>query len=293
MLPARFYELLTFAYDFFFLTWLPWGHAYIRGSLLLLSILVCCVLFLFNRNKLLVLALFTSSMLILWPAFFINYSPRYFYEALPLIVLTFVSLWSYACPTIKQYKRSLIALLIGYIFLLIVLCIQNLSIREKKLATMHHAIKALVSNIAGNTRPLCFVGFPIDGFGTGIEQAVWIMDHRWSYPIVYDSMSMIVQRQANLVDGSGWHLKCSHYFDKNYVSITISESSIRMTSLDPQKVIFYYDPTDILSLCKKVIHATDDQGNIIDVSIMLEQRLIKQKPRFVLWDYEKQTFFCV
>jgi hypothetical protein len=296
-IPSRSYELITFLYDVFALSWLPWGFKTLRGVVMLAVITFFSWLFIKSRNKPIILFFALCSLLMLWPAMYINYSPRYFYEAYPFILLVFVCCWVFT------EKNRVLAKTFGSIFVLfvavnMVLTFQNLKTRELKLHQAKTAILDLVRNPEIKNRALCIMGFPIDGFGTGIEQAIWIFSGDSSSPIYYDPCTMIVQADSNLVYNKHvcnkvFYTACASYFDQNYISIEKIHNGFRFVSHDPEKVFFNLNDAEYLSLGKKVIHAQtkiNDQSVVTDFSLIVDQKFLDQNPLFIAWNYQSKQF---
>jgi len=319
-LKLRFYEFVTFLYDLFALSWLPWGHKVTRACLLGLCIVLLIYLFFKNKNKLITLFFAISSGLMLWPACIVNYSPRYFYEAYPFILLTFVSCYAGTAYPSRRHsvtlgatdkstelsktlksrtKKILLTLFALFVGINIIFTYQNLRIREHKLFITHNAITILTKNLEpNNTRPLVFLSSLVDGFGTGLEQAVWVHYGHENFPIYYDPSTMLVQVDSNLLTNKFLHVGCADYFTKNYVTITPifihnSITGFRYVTSDPEKTYFYMTHNDYLSLGKKVINHKDQLGRVTDFTLVLDQKYLEKDPIFLYWDYEKQQFLLL
>jgi len=290
-LRLRCYEFVTFLYDMCALSWLPWGHKILRGSILAVCLLFFIYLFLKNKNKLITLFFACSSVLMLWPMFMVNYSPRYFYEAYPFILLTLVTCFS-GIKLSQYFKTIVLVLFTLFVSMNIVFTYQNVRCRENKLHITHTAITNLVNKIdTKNPKPLVFLSFPIDGFGTGIEQAVWVMYGKENFPIYYDPCLGLVQADSNLITNKFLHAGCADYFNKNYVSISrVNNTSFRYITSDPDKMFFYVQNQEFLSIGKKVINHTDQLGRILDFTLLIDQKYLEPEPIFLYWDYEKRLF---
>ena len=159
---------------------------------------------------------------------------------------------------------------------------------------MQHAFLQLANNqqLTSSNQPLCFLAFPIDGFGTGIEQAAWLYLIAPNNPVYYDPSTILTQADSNILENTGWRMRCSNYYDKNYFTIAHTATSIRLTSLNPEKINFTL-PQDYLSLGKKNIHSTyllDGKNVVTDFTLTFAQKYLEQKPLIIVWDYEKQQF---
>lgn len=294
-LPNRLEEFLFFFYDYLCLSWLPWGNKNVKLLILAPLLTLFLILFIRNSKKILILFFTFASITILWPCLYLNYSPRYFYEASPWILLTVASLFAFSRISSKSIKNLGLFLLGLSCLFTMGMTLNNLKIREEKLNTLKQGFLALKSDprITGGTKPLCFVGFPVDGFGTGIEQAAWLYLTTPTNPVYYDPATLITQYDSNVLEHVGWYMRCNHYHTKNFYTFTLLKDRIRLTSLDPQKINFSID--DYLSMGQKIIHETaivKGKRVVTDFTLVFEKKYLDQKLLIVYWDYEKQRFFC-
>jgi hypothetical protein len=298
-LPAkicnRFNEILVFLYDSLTLSWLPYGHKLLRLSLLTFFAALIFVLFIRNKSKLLLLFLAASYCLMLWPSILGAYSPRYFYEASPFLFTFFAVLVGQSTHTFSPLIKKISIFLGGCIICIYAFfAYTNLRCRESKLFTMKQAFLALAYNqqITSGTQPLCFLAFPVDDFGTGIEQAAWLFLTPATNLIYYDPSTIITQNDSNILENAGWHIRCAPYYTKNYFTISKTQTSIRFTSTDPQKINFVL-PDEYLSLGKKTIHQImpiNGQEVVTDFTLTFDQKYLEQNPIIITWDYEQQKF---
>lgn len=175
---------------------------------------------------------------------------------------------------------------------LILFSVENFATRTKKMTIFSSALKQLVANPQIHNRALCFLAYPSDGLGEHFAPILWVMLKNQNIPIYFDSKTMITQHDSNLFKNKKWRLCASDYFDKNYLKITILENGFRLTSLDPQKVAFY--PQDAsLSIGRTITHKTEPVNGedlITDLTLMIDETILQEKPLFIWWDYEKQNF---
>ncbi len=298
-ITSRFNEVLVCIYDSLSLSWLPYGHKCLRLSLLLIATLVIAILFWRNKHKFLLLFLGASYLLMLWPSLFGAYSPRYFHEASPFLFVLFAvlstSIYSFfrgkrPIP-IRKYINVIITIVCtALIGLCAFFTYTNLRTRETKLFTMKKAFLALANDqrITSGTRPLCFLAFPLDGFGTGIEQAAWLFLTPPTNPVYYDPSTMLTQNNSNVLEHAGWYMRCAPYYTKNYFTITNTPTSVRLTSTNPQKINFSLSD-NYLSLGAKTVHQSV-LGIVTDLTLTFDQKHLKQKPLVITLDYEKQQF---
>jgi len=288
---GRSYEIITFMYDFYGLSWLPYGYKKIK--LLLFGSLSLSLLFLFIRssNKLLLLFFGLSIALLLWPSIAVHYSARYVYEVSPFIALLFACSLRYApFSQTKTWRKIGYTLSSLFICLLIFLCVENLSCREEKMATMKQGVMRLIAHQAINNRTLLMTSYPSDGFGNGIAQAIWYFSKQFDIPILTDFATRTIQVDTNVFHSDNVHLRCSPYHTKNYVSVTPVENGFRFTSTDPDKIHFFFEKnTTNTSLGRKIIHKKCDDG-VLDFTLIIDKKWLDQDPLFVSWDYEKQAF---
>lgn len=293
-LPYRIPELLWCSYDVLFLSWLPWGYPLLRGFILAGALLGLLILFLYCTQKLWFFIFVFSGIIMLWPSWFINYSPRYLYEALPFFMLAFVIAVGFTTLGKDLLYRATLVASCGFLFFLLWLATYNLLCRQTKLNHMKNAVYEMLSDkrIAGHA--LCFAGFPGDGFSTGIEQAFWVMGNNSSYPIVYDGTTIIIQHHANVVKNNGFFLRCCPYFDHNYIHVTFDGKRLRLTSSNESKVIFYEHPQEAHDwLGTHTIRQKNRQSSITDIEIEFAPSIKAYNPIIITWDYEKQRFMVV
>ncbi len=293
-ITSRFNEVLVCLYDSLSLSWLPYGHKFLRLSLLLIAALFIAILFWRNKHKFLLLFLSASYLLMLWPSLFGAYSPRYFYEASPFLMAFLATLASTTTLKTGVKKKALLLFCCSLMCLYAFFTYTNLRCREAKLFTMKNAFSALTTDqrITSANRHLCFLAFPTDGFGTGIEQAAWLLLTPPNNPVYYDPSTMLTQNDANVLINAGWYMHCAPHYTRNYFTITKTPTKIRLSSIDPQKINFQ-QPSDYLSLGTKVIHQTaliNAQKVVTDFTIVFDAKYQILNPLIITWDYEKQTF---
>lgn len=298
-LYARFYEFVTCAYDLFALSWLPWGYPKLRAVVLGLCIITCLYAFIKNKYKLVVLFFAFCSLLMLWPAFVVNYSPRYFYEAYPFILMTLVTCFTGtrgqpgARPEVSKgrLKKIVLACFALFVCFNIMLTYQNLRCREQKLLIIHNAIDDVIEQhiTKNNPHPIIFLSLPIDGFGTGLEQAVWLTYGQENFPIYYDPCMFLVQADSNLITNKNFYAACNDYFDQNYVTITPLPGGFRYQTSNQNKMFFYLD-SKYLSLGEKIINQRDNAGRVVDFTIVIDEKYWADEPIFLRWDYETKRF---
>jgi hypothetical protein len=293
---SRFSEILVFIYDTLSLSWLPFGHKLLRLSILTSAALCMIILFLQNRHKLLLTFLAISYVIMLWPSLFGAYSPRYFYEASPLLMVFYATLKGGIQKKLFIFDNSLTKIIITFasttlICLYAFFTYTNLRCRETKLFTMKQAFITLARDkqITSGTRPLCFLAFPVDGFGTGIEQAAWLFLTPSNNSVYYDPSTMLIQTDSNILEHADWYVRCAPYHTKNYVTIIQVPNGLRFTLTNSQKINFG-KLSNYLSLGKKIVHQTtivNGQKVITDFTLIFEPKYQRQNILIITWDYEK------
>jgi len=297
-LPTRLEEFLFFFYDYLNLSWLPWGNKGLKLIIIAPLLMLFLWLFIKSTKKILILFSFFAFAVMLWPCFYINYSPRYLYESYPFALITFVLLFAFSGDFNKIIKRFGLVFLSLLCFLNIIMTLQNLKTRETKLFTIKQAFLALKNDtrITSGTRPLCFLAFPLDGFGTGIEQAAWLYLTPPANPVYYDPATMLTQNDSNILEHAGWYMRCAPYYTQNYFAITHASESIRFKSLNPQEINFSIPEGDYLSLGKKIIHqraCIKGRSVVTDFTLTFDQKYLKKNPLIITWDYEKKQFIVL
>ncbi|MFH1254459.1 MAG: hypothetical protein V1646_03445 [bacterium] len=291
-LKNRIPELKVIIYDLFCLSWLPWGCKTIRAILLLLIFSSLLFLFIKTKNKRPALFCFIFTGLLLWPSLIVINNPRYLYEAYPFFLAGILLLFTGCTFKYKQIKPVIIFMGSIFSIFLILFSVENFAARTKKMRIFSSALKQLAANPQIKNRTLCIFAYPFDGLGEHFASILWVMLDNPNIPIYFDSQTMITQHDSNLFKNKKWRLCASDYFDKNYLKITILENGFRLTSLDPQKVAFYPQETS-LSIGKTIAHKTElvnGEKLTTDLTLIIDESILHQKPLFIRWDYEKQNF---
>ena len=292
-------EFLCFLYDTFGLSWLPFGHPYLRFSILLIIFSILLFLFIKNKSKKTVIFFATSYLLLLWPSLGVYYSPRYYYESSPLSLLCLITLIDQYNGTFNKVTKRLTTVLFSSLIIMFAFfAYTNLKIREKKLDTLQNGLLALkpdLKNIDTN-RPLYFLTFINDGLGTCLEEAVWLFVANYTTPVYYDRSFVLEQKDSNILENVGWRMRCSSYYEKDYVTVSIQQSGvIRFISSDASKIHFNVDEKEnnLSSLGKKVINKTaiyKGKNVTTDATLFVNQKYMSLSPVFIVWSYEEKRF---
>lgn len=292
LIKQKYNEFLYLIYDTFGLSWLPYGHMKIRFFIIASILCLGLYLFLKNTHKIWLVFFTCCYLLMLWPSIIGFYSPRYYYEAAPFILIVFILLT-------KNHKFSIFSkvgtiILTTFIIISGIFTYQNLKIREKKLSIVHNAFQKLKLNnqITKGTRPLCFLAFPIDGLGSCIEQAAWLYLTPYTTPIYYDPSTMFTQIHTNILENKTWFMQCSTYYGQNYHTLTKVRNGIRITSTNPHMINFSLE-NKYLSMGEKIIYQTtiiNREKVATDFSLIFDEKYLQEKPLIIVWNYEKKEF---
>lgn len=282
-------EFLIFFYDLFFVSWLPWGNKLLKILVLFPMLALSAYTWWRCRKKILVIALFISGILMLWPGLISFYSPRYFYEGAPFFLAAFIALFV-TSPLSRELKQ---ALKIGISLCLIGLgyfTFISFQARELKLKTMHDAVTSIYQQLKPFNKPLCLLTSPSDGAGY-IPQIFWILFNNRDYPIYGDPRLAVTQQDSNIVKPTRWFNAIAPYYKKNYLQVSPVEKDFIIRSLDEKKVAFEnYEIAPRIKIGELQCLAKRSDGMATILRLRLDPALIKQDPFFIYWDYEKERF---
>lgn len=286
---VKFQEFLVFFYDLFFVSWLPWGNKLLKITVLFPVLALSAYTLWRCRKKVLVIALFISGMLMLWPGLISFYSPRYFYEGAPFFLAGFIALFV-SSPLSTRLKKalkvaiSLCAIGLGYFTFI------SFQARELKLKTMHHAVAAIYKQLKPFNKPLCLLTSPSDGGGC-IPQIFWILFDNRDYPIYGDPRLAVTQQDSNIVKPTRWFNEVAPYYKKNYLQLSPIEKGFLIRSLDEKKVAFEnYEIAPRIKIGELDCLAKRSDGMATILRLRLDPALIEKEPIFIYWDYEKESF---
>jgi hypothetical protein len=282
----------VFLYDVFSLSWLPWGQKTIRGIIMVSVLSLTFYLFIKNSKKIYVLYFFGSALLMLWPAYQVNYNPRYFYESYPFILLGFIMLCKYYKGSFTKLKPVLTTALTGFCVFFITFCVESFARRETKMHLHKVAVKELLQNPAIKNKSLCFLGYPHDGLGGHFAGLIWTLQQDTTIKTYFDPETVILQRDSNLVKPTTYKNIVSEYYNENYVIITPKKNGFRFTSTNPEKVSFHITNKNAYSMGKKIIHKKK-HGFATDFTIIIDKKYLHEDILFLVWDYNTQRFVIV
>lgn len=211
-LKNRFFDLVTLLADLTNLAWLPGGHRWLKGSLILLILTIACWLFVKNRKKGQFIKLGISSLLFMWPAVWRYYSSRFLYLSLPFVVVALVLL-------ITEYQdiRKKTVMMLGILCVIIsagnfVLLHYHFRQREQELSVVNQAYKDLAQHSMINNKHICFIGIPYAWGVTGMAQAIWLNGVPTTQQIYYDNTTFVwsnnITQASILIEPieAGWKL---------------------------------------------------------------------------------------
>lgn len=290
-------ELKVFLYDFFALSWLPWGHPLLRGSILIFMLVMLVFFFIKNKYKLIILTLFCCSTLMLWPSLPGHYNPRYFYESYGFILAAQLLLMHGVRLHIPHIFKQITA----FLFCLSVsmqglFCFYNFSVHETKYGTFHNAIEKLLYTPGINRRPLVFLGHPAEGFGDHFAQFFWTMFDNKNHPVYFDRTTALVQADAHILKSSKYALHAAPLNKRNYFSVTPVHDGFRFTTHNPNKINFADLTDNGYSLGEKIVHKKElinGSTVVTDFTLQINKKYLKNNPIFVRWDYKKQWFIML
>lgn len=288
-LMAKSQELLIFLYDCFGLSWLPWGHKLLRGSILGTLLIIFAWLFINNRKKPSIMLCLLSAGLMLWPGVIGCYSPRYIYEALPFIIAAFIFCLTEYTGKLTWLKKPVLAMITTLVCFNMVFTIQCFLRREHKMHTISHAVQDLVANPITHNRALCFLTYPMDGLGDQPADIIRVLRKDLITPVYCDTATAIVQADSNIVTPTRWKNIVSAHYTKNYVMIAPVDGGFRFRSSDPTKVHFYVSPDQSYSLGQKIIN-TRKNVPITDFTLLIDKKYLDSNPVFVAWNCKQPGF---
>jgi hypothetical protein len=215
----------------------------------------------------------------MWPAVLRYYSSRYLYKALPfyiLIILFLVHFYSYKSEKTKlKWIKSSLSVAYVVLFLNIILLTVCMKQRETFLHKLSLSFDELAQNSKVQNRILCFVGLPWSIFPTGVAQAVWMRGI--TLPVYYDRRT--------------WGFSNTN-ISQNYLEIQPIKDGYRLFSKKPEKIWIAAWGQDEFSMGKLIKNVTQ-YGQVVDASLIFEEKYLKQNPLFITWDYERMKFLIL
>ena len=159
----------------------------------------------------------------------------------------------------------------------VIFLVSYLKKRENFLHKLHVAFDHLSQNSKIKNRVLCFVGLPWSYMGTGAAQAVWLRGVNLSLPIYYDKNTWVHNADLNI---------------KGQVKIEVIKKGFRIKSQNSDKLWFAGCGQKEFSMGRKVVHKAEN-GKVVDMSFILDEKYLKQRPVFISWDYRNHKFLIL
>lgn len=300
-LTSKFPEFQVFVYDALSLSWLPWGHKLFRGFLVSLLLLILSYFFIKNTKKIYVLYFLFCTILMLWPAFIGPYSPRYFYEAYPFILIAFIVLFRFYKNGYKTcFSFFIIKKIVLLVFGLVIMgfalfCFDSFARREKKMHIMFDAVYELVKDARVSGRALCFLSWPLESFGEQNAPIFWVLFNDPAHLVYFDSAGAIMQADSNIVTPTRWGNVISDFYDQNYVTISPVKNGFRFVSLNSHKAFFTLDNGGY-TVGQKIINKTelvDNQKVVTDFTLIIDRQYLDKNPVYISWDYKLKKFIVI
>jgi hypothetical protein len=263
---TKFSECLVFLYDAFWLSWLPWGHPILRGTLLAILITLFMWLFVVSTQKKLLAYFLISAALMLWPAYVGCYSPRYIYEALPFILLFFIGCFQWAPLPIQHFKKIGLGLLTITVVFFMVLTLDNMQRRERKMHVVAEALHKLTTYTAIRNKPLYLLSYPMDGLGDQPTDIIRVLLNNAAATIYVAPTAAFVQIGAHIVTPSTWRNVISDYYNENFATITPIKGGFLYHIQNPNKIYF-----------------TTREG-AQEFTLYIDEKLLIKEPCFGIWD---------
>jgi hypothetical protein len=154
------------------------------------------------------------------------------------------------------------------------------------------AIKEILKNPIIKNKSLCFIGYPHDGLGEHFAGLIWTLKKNPTINVYFDSETVILQRDSNIIKPTKYKNIISNYYNKNYVNITPKKNGFRFTSTNSEKVSFNITNKNTLSIGKKIIHKKK-HGFTTDFTLQIDPQYLQKNILFFTWDYETQKFVIV
>lgn len=274
-LQNRFFDAVTFIVDITHLSWMPGGNRLLKGIAICFMITLFCLVLYRSISKKNLIFCILSMCLWMWPVIIRHYSSRYLYCALPFFCFAVVLAFTYGHKNRFFFYFKRIFILLLAIFSIATLP-AHLKERGHTLYTYNQALIDLAKNPVTHKNPICFIAIPYEVFTTGCAQALWMYGVPTKTPIYYDRRTFT------------WTKHPLKPLTQNLIDIQILEDGFRITSQN--KDLIWFLPMDISTLLGKIIPHKKNHDKVVDLSIILDQQWLDQKPIFITWDYEKNLF---
>ena len=116
-----------------------------------------------------------------------------------------------------------------------------------------------------NKKPLCFVALPPHWFGMSTAQAMWFLTGKNNYPVYEYGGNMFEKNRSSY--------RQVPIFDKNYLKATLTNSGIKIKTLN-----------------KNYLWFIKNNKKVVKTKIKIPEKYLKEKPLFITWNYKKADF---
>lgn len=265
-------DFISYICDPCFVGFLPNGNRLIKGSLIMLFVVVILYPFIKQKKIHYLLLSGLSIFLFTWPAVFLYYQPRYMYVGLPFFIFIFMYAFSWYCRQNSIKIRIAAWSLVGTLLLCNVVFLCS---RQKLKEQATHVILAAFTELADNpkieNRSLCFIGLPMLWFGSGNAQAMWLLTGK-KQAINYDMGTFI------------WRAQNAHEVKQYHVDLIDEGNVFRIMCLDNMQTHFsVHCPYKII------------KKNLLNYPIEIIVSKMKYADLgsdvcFITWDYQELRF---
>ncbi|MFA5075470.1 MAG: hypothetical protein WC436_05210 [Candidatus Babeliales bacterium] len=274
----RFLDYLTYLVNLINLNWLFGGHRFLKGFLILLICFLLIFPFIYKKKFKELIFLSFSILLFSWPVIWLTHMPRYFYVAIPFFVFLVLFSVSFYIEKFAKNKKYIFIFLYSILIFNICFLINAQIKQETKLNIIVSAFKDLASQNITDNKPICFIGLPNTYFGSCNRQALYLYKKNYSCPVYYDRKNFICLNPE---------------INKKIIEILFIKNGFNFKILDKVNNWFCCDKNEISSLGKVQINKVNEFNLPLDINYFFDSRLLKQKPLFVAWDYEKNKFLVL
>ncbi|MCK4650944.1 hypothetical protein KAT08_02090 [Candidatus Babeliales bacterium] len=195
-MKERFFDFVSYGSDLLGLTILPQKHQIIKGTLIMIPLLIFLYLFIKNSKKIYIIFLVFSIIIFSWPVILVQYQPRYIHMAVAFFIFTVLVLFQFSqrLNLLSKYKKTGTIFLITLIIINSTFLIKTLTSREKELNHVMTSFQKLIKNkkiknAVKNKTSLYFFNLPRQ-FIVGTAQAMWLFTKNSSYKVYQYSKSI-------------------------------------------------------------------------------------------------------
>ena len=230
----------------------------------------------------------------LWPALVGPYSPRYFYESYPFFLAAFVLLFRYSTYFFSRfYKKLTFSLLYCFCFGLSSFCFISFCMREEKMATIAQATYDVVEKIKNNTRPVCFVAHPVDGYESQNAAIYWVLLDDSKRCIYFDPATGVARAEGTVVKPGKWYNRICSHLNKEYVRVNRDRDTLRFFTSNPSRVHFANLDSKNYSLGKKEVISkkiVQEKEVVTDFALKIDKKYFSDDLLFLRWNSVEKRF---